>query len=61
MKLIIMKVCCRLDIPGDGFPTAKLYKTINGVDSAAVQSTTLPNNVLPLLKVVDLWKCTTRP
>ena len=44
------EIVCRLDIPGDGYPTAKLYKTVDGVDSAAVQSTALPNNVLPLLK-----------
>lgn len=44
------EIALRVDIPGNSYPTAYFYTIDGGVESAAKQTTTLPNSLLPLFK-----------
>jgi hypothetical protein len=44
------EIVLRVDIPNDSYPTAYLYTITNNTESVSKQTTTLPPNILPLLK-----------
>lgn len=44
------EIVLRLDIPNNSYPTAYLNLITAGTESVATQTTTLPNNMLPLLQ-----------
>ena len=50
------EIVLRLDIPNNSYPTAYLNTITAGTESVANQTTTLPNNMLPLLQAGGLME-----